>query len=138
MITEVGTADASSKYYGYVPANAFDDTEQMWASGDRDKEQSFPQYIWMHYPIDHVLGKITVTTPNRNGPKSFDVVGSRNCEDWTTLLSVDMAFVDRGFSQSWIVPSAGYFTCFGLKVKSSHTGGNFVDISKIKMFEWLI
>ena len=140
---EEGHAEASSYYLhpampaeAFVPANAFDDTNEIWAS-DRS---GFPHYIWMRYPHTHVLEKITVTVrQNNQGPKSFDVVDSMNGVDWTILLSVDMAFPnnDSVSTKSWFVPTRHSFSCLGLKAKSTYGGRQFVDIKRIRMFQRL-
>jgi len=99
---------------------------------------SLPQLLWFHFSAPHRLEKIGFGGRyNKNGPKSFDVVGSNDCASWTKMLSVKNSGFDVDFEyKSWIIPKKNRrsFACIGLKIFSAISSSHLV-VNNINMWE---
>lgn len=148
-----GTAGASSvfnsemgKYGGFLPKNAFTDspagTGHIPRGWSPPFESEFPHFVWFHFRATHRLAEIGFKTySNRQAPKSFDVVGSDDCANWTKLLAV----ANSGFpnnrkepqhTRHWNIPKKNRipFECIGLKIYSV-IGFDIPEVKSIIMWE---
>ena len=130
FITEKGSAAASSIYTSYLPKLAFENRTGSWYWSSDGYQ--FPPSVWFHYHKSHRLARIGFRTIRSNSSryrasKSFQVIGSNDCHDWTILLEVD----DGGFTfdnefRSWDIPidNRCSFTCIGLRGTTPKIPGN--------------
>ena len=119
------------------PWNAFQKNGRMWHS-----LRGLPQLIWMHYEKPHVLQRIDITSNyNEHAPRSFEVIGSMDCAQWTTMLNVPLADFGSsgpGLRKSFIIPLANRraFPCIGLRVNRIwKMSWQYVRILQIDLWE---
>ena len=115
LITENGTAGASSVYLHHMPQNAFSNNSKYWAN----VRYQFPAMIWTNYTKSYRLAKIGFRNQAlSNTPKNLSVIGSRNCKNWTTLFVIeDGNFTRSNEYREWIIPAKDRrsFSCIGLE-----------------------
>merc|ERR1712055_715302 len=68
-------------------------------------------------------------------PTDFELVGSDNCEDWTSISSFQTQFTKVSEVQSWdvAVDERKAFRCVGIKVNKVGSG-RFAAIQGLKMY----
>ena len=77
--------------------------------------------------------------------KTFDVIGSTNCNEWTTLLSIrDANFTKPDECRSWVIPMASRrpFSCIGLNltapIGADKSKQGYVAVRNMVMWEELL
>jgi len=135
---EADAAGATSVYgAGHEAANAFDPEREPWAT----KENEIPATVWYNFTTSVSLGKISLQTRsqssnNNQAPKSFKVLGSNDCSNWSTLLHVtDSGLTTEGQTKEWDIPCKFLegFGCIGVKVTKTQ-GSSYAAIANIEMW----
>ena len=136
-----GTAGASALAgAGYEAKYAFQNTEKFW--GGRYYEDG-PSFVWFRFRMAQRLAKIGFQGGhNAYAPKSFEVVGSNSCSNWTTLLSTSNSGIPNDLSStffSWNIEKRHRlsFSCIGIKsiTENSERPTNYPEIKNIIMWE---
>jgi len=105
--------------------------------------KGLPGIVWFKFSRSHRLAKISFSNSggmwNQFAPKTFQVVGSKDCSEWVILLHV----VNSGFTKSnsiqtlsWMIPEKNrkILPCIGLRVRST-VNANDVILKNIVMWE---
>jgi len=132
-----GTAGASSGTPSRILAP--DTGTGYWHSA-----KGLPQTVWFHFSKPHRLAKIGWTAFNNNfAPRNFRVVGSSDCQTWTTIHNVVGAswpnnnnFDDT--SRTFTIPKENRmeFSCLGLIV--TKTNVEYVTLGRMMMWEEVV
>ena len=86
-------------------------------------------------------GQVTKETAQlqfEQSAKTFQVIGSMDCAQWTTLLSIqDANFTKYDECRSWLIPVASRrpFSCIGLRLMDSIGTQGYVAVRNIVMWE---
>jgi len=147
-IKDEGTAGASDVTRS-AASNAFQNGPDYWITN-----KHVPQSIWFRYRIPHRLAKIGFSSSGGKGknsgagsevaPRSFQVVGSRDCANWTSILTVaESGFPDNDKSEfrSYTIPMKNRltFACIGLKITALRDAkrdkNNYPELRNIVMWE---
>jgi len=142
-----GTAGASSTCCpnccsarnAFIPFGEAKEHEQLeqWAS----ETDQFPAYIWMRFQRPHRLAKIAFSSLYyKQLPKEIGVVGSDDCETWTTLVTIKSGFTYGSEVKPWEIPSQNRqkFSCIGLMWPRRFEGNDGIArLGHITMWEEL-
>ena len=139
---EQGSAGASSQYDSDHNANqAFQSAQSVhtapWANAESDK---FPVMVWNRLPDKVRVASLSFSSRSQSknldqSPTDFELVGSDNCDDWTSISSFQTEFTKASEVQSWdvAVDERKAFRCVGIKVNKVGSG-RFAAIQGLKMY----
>jgi len=139
---EQGSAGASSQYDSDHNANrAFQSAQSVhtapWANAESDK---FPVMVWNRLPDKVRVASLSFSSRSQSknldqSPTDFELVGSDNCDDWTSISSFQTQFTKVSEVQSWdvAVDERKAFRCVGIKVNKVGSG-RFAAIQGLKMY----
>jgi len=136
LISDYGTPGASSIHRSFSsPKNAFTSTDRYWASSSFQ----FPAIIWMKFNNPHRLARIGYRSNFLwNIPKKMIVVGSHDCTNWQSLLTIEnTAFRSNKEFRQWNIPEENRvsYRCIGLKWPVKPAGNTLVVVTEIRMWE---
>jgi len=143
-VVYVGTAGASSSWSAkYGPQNAFENSDDRWASG-RLGDGSRRTELYFNFTSEVTVAMIGLVIPPNSdyawdqAPKSFELIASMDCSDWHVLLNV----VDHIWSHSneefiWKIPCdlIKPWKCYGIRA-TAHSGSSYdcVTVKEMKMY----
>merc|ERR1712142_978706 len=143
VINYDGQPGASSQHSAALSASrAF----QVQGPGQRswaNKKGAFPATVWYKFAGSVYPNKLGFTLRREQGtfpsqaPVTFNIVASKDCKTWTTLLQVKNAgFTKTGQTKAWDIPcgkNVALYKCVGVQVIKSN-GGQYAGIANIKMW----
>ena len=139
---EQGSAGASSEYDSTHNANrafvaATSENDAPWANA---KSEKFPVMVWNRLPDKVRVASLSFSSRMKSkwveqSPTDFELVGSDNCVDWTSISSFQTEFTKASEVQSWdvAVDERKAFRCVGIKVNKVGSG-SFAAIQGLKMY----
>ena len=139
---EQGSAGASSEYDSTHNANrafvaATSENDAPWANAESEK---FPVMVWNRLPDKVRVASLSFSSRSQSknldqSPTDFELVGSDNCDDWTSISSFQTEFTKASEVQSWdvAVDERKAFRCVGIKVNKVGSG-SFAAIQGLKMY----
>ena len=139
---EQGSAGASSEYDSTHNANrafvaATSENDAPWANAESEK---FPVMVWNRLPDKVRVASLSFSSRMKSewvvqSPTDFELVGSDNCDDWTSISSFQTQFTKVSEVQSWdvAVDERKAFRCVGIKVNKVGSG-SFAAIQGLKMY----
>ena len=128
---EQGSAGASSEYDSTHNANrafvaATSENDAPWANA---KSEKFPVMVWNRLPDKVRVASLSFSSRMKSkwveqSPTDFELVGSDNCDDWTSISSFQTKFTKASEVQYWEVPvdERKAFRCIGIKVNNVSSG----------------
>jgi len=138
IITEDGTAGASSAEYPGTEERAFTDSSTYWAN----VHNKFPALIWKNFPNKHILAKIAIRHPHvtsiNNRPEKFQIIASNDCSSWHDLLTVNNGgYTSNNQMKTWVIPTQyrAPYSCIGARWPTAGNGRGYVSVSEIVMWE---
>ena len=140
-----GTPEASTEWSSdWGKFGAFNKSTEYWCG----KEETFPATVWMQLPKGHRLAMISFKSYYA-GTIYFEVIGSHDCVDWTTLLNTETIFTDQNEQYNFYstqtkkfhIPSSASsiekFSCIGLRIprKPENAPKTYACVGSIQMWE---
>ena len=128
-----GSSQDYSTYWG--KEDAYNKSSEYWCG----KSQTFPATVWMQFPKPHRLAEISFKTYYA-GTIYFEVVGSQDCADWTTLLNTNSIFIakeTKKFPLPLTAASFERFSCIGLRFskKPENAKKEYACVGSVRMWE---
>ncbi len=115
------------------PEKAFTSSDDYWAN----VHKQLPAILWMKFNNPHRLARIGFrSNTNVNIPKKMMVVGSHDCTNWSTLLTIEnTGFSDNEF-RKWEIPAENrvLYRCIGLKWPVASSNG-YAVVAEMRMWE---